>query len=67
VVELKKEKNGVKKFIGIISEIKSRNIIFETNLGDFHIDIKEVKTAKLNITEDLISKSSIRTLRNLTN
>ena len=66
-VELKKVKSGAKKFIGIISEIKSRNIIFETNLGEFHVDIKEIKTAKLNITEDLISKSSIRNLRNLTN
>ncbi|MDC0073603.1 hypothetical protein OAK17_01990 [Alphaproteobacteria bacterium] len=66
-IELKKVKNGTKKFIGMIGNIKSRNIFFESNLGNFDLDINEIKAAKLNITEDLISKSSIRTLRSLTN
>ena len=66
-VELKKVKNGAKKFSGIISNIKSRNIIFESNLGNFDLDINEIKAAKLKVTEDLISKSSIRSLRSLTN
>ena len=66
-IKIKKEKHGVKKFIGIINKIESNKISFETNLGDFNLDIEEIKVAKLNITDDLISKSSIHKLSGLTN